>query len=86
MPQGGPLLRGRPTAFRKAVRAGDDETVVLLWIEWPDKATRDKAMAKMTDWMNNPSEADPRMDPEKNPMPFDGNRLIFGGFTPVVEV
>ena len=43
-------------------------------------------MAKMTDWMKNPEAADPRMDPEKNPMPFDGNRLIFGGFAPIVEV
>jgi uncharacterized protein YbaA (DUF1428 family) len=40
----------------------------------------------MTEWMNDPGKADPRMHPEKNPMPFDGERMIFGGFSPVVEV
>lgn len=40
----------------------------------------------MTDWMNRPEQADPRMDPEKNSMPFDGKRLIFGGLAPIVEV
>jgi uncharacterized protein YbaA (DUF1428 family) len=83
---GDDLPDGKVTDFPKAVRAEADETVVFSWIEWPDKETRDAAMAKMTHWMNNPNEADPRMDPEKNPMPFDGKRLIFGGFTPVVEV
>ncbi len=77
---------GKVTDFRKAVQAKDDETVVFSWIEWPDKTTRDAAYAKMTGWMNNPSTADPRMDPEKNPMPFDGTRLIYGGFTPLVEL
>ena len=77
---------GKVTDFRKAVLAQDGETVVFSWIEWPDKETRDAAMAKMTDWMENPEQADPRMDPEKNPMPFDGKRLSFGGFAPIVEV
>jgi uncharacterized protein YbaA (DUF1428 family) len=77
---------GRLTDFRKAVLAKDDETVVFSWIEWPDKATRDAAFAKMSEWMNNPETADPRMHPEKNPMPFDGQRLIFGGFAPIVEL
>ena len=83
---GDDVLDGRVTDFRRAVQASEDETVVFSWIEWPDKATRDAAMKTMTGWMENPSEADPRMDPEKNPMPFDGARLIFGGFTPIVEV
>ncbi|NNU81038.1 DUF1428 domain-containing protein [Halovulum dunhuangense] len=77
---------GKITDFRKAVRAAEDETVVFSWIEWPDKATRDAAMARMTAWMDGSEDADPRMDPERNPMPFDGKRLIFGGFAPVVEV
>lgn len=77
---------GKITDFRRAVRATDEETVVFSWIEWPDKATRDAAMATMTEWMNNPEKADPRMDPEKNPMPFDGKRLIFGGFTPLIDL
>lgn len=83
---GDDVHEGEVTDFRKAVQAKDDETVVFSWIEWPDKATRDAAMETMTDWMNNPEKADPRMDFEKNPMPFDGKRLIFGGFTPIVEV
>jgi uncharacterized protein YbaA (DUF1428 family) len=77
---------GKVTDFRKAVLAQDDETVVFSWIEWPDKATRNSAMKKMNEWMNNPEKADPRMDPDKNPMPFDGKRLIYGGFAPLVEL
>jgi len=77
---------GKVTDFRKAVLAKDDETVVFSWIEWPDKATRDSAMKTMIEWMANPEKADARMDPDKNPMPFDGGRLIFGGFTPLVEI
>jgi uncharacterized protein YbaA (DUF1428 family) len=69
---------GTRTDFRKAVQAADDETVVFSWIEWPDKATRDAAMKDMT--------SDPRLDPEANPMPFDAARMIYGGFTPVVEL
>jgi uncharacterized protein YbaA (DUF1428 family) len=40
----------------------------------------------MSDWMNHPEKADPRMHPEKNPMPFDGKRLILGSFAPLVEL
>jgi uncharacterized protein YbaA (DUF1428 family) len=77
---------GKLTDFRRAVQAKKDETVVFSWIEWPDKKTRDAAFAKMMDWMRNPEKGDPRMDPKKNPMPFDGKRLIYGGFAPVVEL
>ena len=77
---------GDVTDFRKAVKAQDDESIVFSWIEWPDKETRDAAYATMREWMNNPETVDPRMDPEKNPMPFDGKRLISGGFAPVVEL
>lgn len=69
---------GKVTDFRRAVQANDKEEVVFSWVEWPDKATRDAAMAEI---MN-----DPEMSPEKNPMPFDGKRMIFGGFSPVVEL
>lgn len=72
---------GKLTDFRRAVQATEDEAVIFSWVEWPDKATRDAAMAKMMD----PENIDPRMDPAKNPMPFDGKRMIFGGFTPVVD-
>ena len=55
-----------------AVMLKPDETVVLSWITWPDKATRDKGMQAMM--------SDPDMSEENNPMPFDGKRLIYGGF------
>jgi uncharacterized protein YbaA (DUF1428 family) len=77
---------GKQTDFRRAVQATDDEDVIFSWIEWPDKPTRDAAFAKMTGWMNSPETGDPRMDPAKNPQPFDGKRLILGGFTPVVTM
>jgi uncharacterized protein YbaA (DUF1428 family) len=69
---------GKQTDFRRAVQARDDETVVFSVVEWPDKATRDAAVEKMM--------SDPRMDPANNPMPFDGKRLIFGGFKPILEL
>lgn len=77
---------GTSTDFRMAVKAQPDEDVVFSWIEWPDKATRDAAFTTMTEWMEDPSKADPRMNPTTNPMPFDGKRMIFGGFTPVVAM
>ena len=73
---------GKVTDFAKAVQAKDDETVVFSWIEWPDKATRDAAMQKMM----SEDFKDERMNQEKNPMPFDGQRLVFGGFEPIVEL
>ena len=65
-----------------AVKAEPEETVVFSWVEWPDKATRDAAMKKLMD----PDNMDPRMDQTKNPIPFDGKRMIFGGFEPVVDI
>ncbi len=69
---------GSVTDFKKAVDAKKDESVVFSWIEWPDKSTRDTAMEKMM--------KDPRMDPTDQPMPFDGKRMIYGGFLPLVEL
>ncbi|AXC48740.1 DUF1428 domain-containing protein [Paracoccus suum] len=63
---------GKQTDFARAVAAKDDETVVFSWIEWPDRATADKA------W----SQVDPTGMPE---MPFDGKRMIFGGFSPLTS-
>ena len=79
---GDDISEGKTTDFRKAVKATEDESIFFSWIEWPDKATRDAGMAKLEAMMENPDNADPRMDPEKNPMPFDGKRMIFGGFEP----
>jgi uncharacterized protein YbaA (DUF1428 family) len=79
---GDDVKAGKVTDFRRAVDAKDDESIVFSWVEWPDKATRDAAMSKMEDLM----KTDPRWEPAKNPMPFDGKRMIFGGFEPVVEL
>lgn len=73
---GDDVPHGKLTDFYRAVQAKDDETVVFSWVEWPDKATRDTGMQKM---MN-----DSRMTPHNEP--FDGKRLIFGGFVPVLEL
>ena len=67
---------GKVTDFARSVAATSEETVAFSWIEWPDKATRDAAFEKM--------RTDPRMMAE--PMPFDGKRMIFGGFETVVEI
>lgn len=77
---GDDVPKGVVTDFQRAVQATDSETVVFSWIEWPDKARRDAVMACADQWMN-----DPRMDPEKNPPPFDGARLIYGGFAPLLD-
>lgn len=72
---------GKVTDFRRSVLATAEETVAFSWVEWPDKATRDSAMKKMM--------SDPRMDPSTPgnlPMPFNGKRMIFGGFEQVLEV
>ena len=74
--------RGHTTDFQGAVEAKDHESIVFSWIEWPDKATRDAAMAKMM----SEDFKDDRMDMEKNPMPFDGKRLIYGGFSPITDL
>ena len=73
---GDDIRDGKVTDYRKAVKAEDGETVVFSWIEWPDKATRDSAWEKMM--------ADPEMQPEGE-MPFDGKRMFWGGFTPIVD-
>ncbi|SFS09345.1 Uncharacterized conserved protein YbaA, DUF1428 family [Stenotrophomonas maltophilia] len=75
---GDDVPHGKTTDFFGAVKATPEETVVFSWIEWPDKATRDAGMQKMME--------DPRLDPAKNPMPFDGARMIYGGFTPIYEL
>lgn len=63
--------------FASAAGAGPHETVVLSWIEWPDRATRDAGMARVT--------ADPRMQFAEGPPAFDGRRLIAAGFLPMLD-
>ena len=79
---GDDVPEGKTTDFRMAVKAEPGEAVLFSWIEWPDKATRDACFARMMA----EGFSDPRMDQEKNPMPFDGKRMIFGGFVPVVSL
>ncbi|HLA74201.1 MAG TPA: DUF1428 domain-containing protein [Steroidobacteraceae bacterium] len=66
---------GKVTDFQRSVKAKPDETIVFSWLEYPDKATRDAANKKMMD--------DPRMKEMGDSMPFDGQRMIFAGFTPI---
>jgi uncharacterized protein YbaA (DUF1428 family) len=68
---------GKLNDFKGAVQAKPDETVVFSWFEYPDKATRDAATQKM---MN-----DPRMAAMGGDMPFDGKRMIIGGFESIVD-
>ena len=75
---GNDVPEGKVTSFTMAVQRKDDETVVFSWITWPSKAARDAGMAKVM--------ADPSMQPDRNLMPFDGKRVIFGGFEVIVDV
>jgi len=68
---------GEVTSFPMAVKCKPDETVIFSWVVWPSKETRNRVQKKMM--------ADPRFDPKTNPMPFDGKRMIFGGFEMVVN-
>ena len=68
---------GKVTSFPMAVKRKDDETVVFGWIIWPSKQVRDAGMQK--------AMADPRLQADRNPMPFDGVRMIYGGFEKFVE-
>jgi uncharacterized protein YbaA (DUF1428 family) len=69
---------GKLTSFPMAVKKDANETVVFAWLVWPSKAVRDVGWAKMME--------DPRMQPGANPMPFDGKRMIYGGFEVALEV
>ena len=75
---GDDVPEGKLTSFSMAVKRADDETVVFSWITWPSRAARDAGMKKVM--------ADPRMQPGSAPMPFDGKRMIFGGFQAIVNV
>ncbi len=73
---GDDLLDGKVTDYKRAVKAEGGETVVFSWIEWPDKATRVAGWEKVM--------ADERMAPPAE-MPFDGKRMFWGGFTPILD-
>ncbi|ADO43256.1 DUF1428 domain-containing protein [Ketogulonicigenium vulgare] len=73
---GADIQAGDTTDFQRATLSTPDESIVFSWIEWPDEATADKAWAEME-----------TLDPSELPgeMPFDGARMMFGGFAPVVS-
>ncbi|QDH35435.1 DUF1428 domain-containing protein [Porphyrobacter sp. YT40] len=71
---------GHTTDFRRAVQAQGDEKIVFSWMTWPDRATAEASHEKLM--------ADPRMEtefgaPDGSDMPFDGKRMIIGGFEPL---
>ncbi|MBY4888375.1 DUF1428 domain-containing protein [Pantoea sp. DY-15] len=68
---------GAQTDFYRAVKAEEGETVVFSWIEYPSREVRDAANAKMM--------SDPRMKEMGENMPFDGKRMIYGGFAILLE-
>lgn len=71
--RGDDVADGEVTSFPVAVQCRDNETVCFSWIVWPSREIRKEAME------------DERLDPSKNPMPFDGMRPIYGGFDVVVD-
>jgi len=68
---------GKVTDFARAAHKQDGETVVFSWVEWPNKEARVAGWEKVM--------ADERMQPDGTEVPFDGKRMIYGGFTPIVE-
>ena len=68
---------GKLTSFPMAVKCLPEETVVFSWITWPSRQLRDEANKKVM--------ADPRMKALENSMPFDGKRMIYGGFQMILE-
>ncbi|GIL03283.1 MAG: hypothetical protein BroJett030_31820 [Alphaproteobacteria bacterium] len=69
---------GKVTSFPMAVKRQNGEAILFSWIEWPDRATAHACFEKMG--------KEPLFDPATNPMPFDGQRMIWGGFEMVLDV
>jgi uncharacterized protein YbaA (DUF1428 family) len=68
---------GELTSFPRAVQAAEDEIVVFAWITYASREVRDEVNKKVM--------ADPRMKMDMQTMPFDGKRMIYGGFQSFVE-
>ncbi|MEG3792679.1 DUF1428 domain-containing protein [Lysobacter sp. CCNWLW3] len=71
---------GKVTSFPQAVKLKADEVVVFSWVVYKSRAQRDKVLEKV---MKDPRLAD-TMDPKK--LPFDGMRMFWGGFKPILEL
>lgn len=68
---------GELTSFPRAVQAQEDETVIFSWIVYDNKESRDAIMTKVM--------ADPRLESQMENLPFDGKRMIFGGFEMMIQ-
>ena len=68
---------GEITSFPLSVKRETNESIVFSWVTWPSKEVRDLGWKAMMD--------DPRMHPDNNPMPFDGKRLMYGGFNTLLD-
>lgn len=68
---------GKVTSFPMAVKRKEGEAIIFAWIVWPSREAEQQGMKAVME--------DPRLRPETNPMPFDGQRMIYGGFTTVLE-
>ncbi len=75
---GDDVPEGKVTSFSMAVKREPTETVVISWVSWPSKQARDDGWKKVM--------ADPRMQAGAMPVPFDGKRLIYGGFEVLLDV
>ncbi len=71
---------GELTSFPRAVQAKEDETVVFAWIAYESREHRDAVNAKVM--------ADPRIEEQMDmsKAPFDGRRMIYGGFTTLLQL
>lgn len=70
---------GKVTSLPMSVKKREDETVVVSWILWPSREVRNASMPKVME--------DPRMQAAPiSPLPFDGTRMIFGGFDVIFEL
>ncbi len=74
---GDDVPEGKLTSFSMAVKREPNEAVVFSWVTWPTKEARDEGWKAVM--------ADPRMQSDVNPMPFDGKRMIYGGFKMIVQ-
>ena len=74
---GDDVPEGKVTDFFRAVKAEPGERIVFSWVEWPSKEARVAGWEKVM--------ADERMKPDHDNMPFDGMRMFWGGFAPIVD-